>query len=66
MLSSRAFGLNDFACEWQALAALNLATETLISTFGMGRTCTHGITYLVFTQRIADADNHRLLLLRIN
>jgi hypothetical protein len=66
MLSSRAFGLNDFTGKGQALAALDLAAEALIGTFGMGGTRTHSIANLVFAQRIADADNHHLLLMRLD
>jgi hypothetical protein len=66
MLSSRAFCLNNFTGKRQALAALNLATEALIGAFGMRRSGTHGIAKLVLAQRIADADNHRFLLMRID
>jgi hypothetical protein len=65
MLSSRAFGLDDFARERQALTAANFAAKAFIRTFGMGRTRTHGIANLVLAQRIADADNHDVLLMRI-
>lgn len=65
MLSSRAFGLNDFAREWQTLAALHLAAEAFVSTFGMLRSRAHGIAQFGFTNSIADANDHRFLLLRI-
>jgi hypothetical protein len=65
MLSSRAFGLNDFARERQALTAANFAAKAFVRTFRMRRTRTHGVTNFIFAQRIADADNHHALLMRI-
>jgi hypothetical protein len=59
MLSSCAFSLDDFAGEGQALAAADFAAEALVGAFRMGRSCTHSIANIIFTNRIADTDNHR-------
>jgi hypothetical protein len=66
MLSSCAFGLNNFAGKWQALAAADLAAQPLVNAFGMSGTRTDGIADFSFAQRIADAHNHHVLLMRIN
>jgi hypothetical protein len=58
MLSSRAFGLDYFAREGKALAALNRATEALVSAFWMRRACSHGIAQFAFPDSIADTNNH--------
>jgi hypothetical protein len=58
MLSSRAFSLNDFAREGEALATAHFATEPLIGAFRMRRARTHGIADFMFAKGIADTDNH--------
>jgi hypothetical protein len=66
MLSSRAFVLNNFAGKGKALATADLAAEALVGTFRMGGSRTHGIANFILAKRIADADNHWFLLMRIN
>jgi hypothetical protein len=66
MLSSRAFGLNDFAREGQALATANVAAKALVSAFRMVRSGAYSIANIILAQGIADADNHCLLLMRID
>jgi hypothetical protein len=65
MLSSRAFGLNDFAREGEALAAANFAAEALVCAFGMARSGARRIAQIGFPDSIANANNHRFLLMRI-
>ena len=66
MLSSRAFVLNDLTREGQALSAADFAAEALVGAFGMRRAGTYSVANFIFSQGIANADDHRLLLMRIS
>jgi hypothetical protein len=65
MLSSRAFGLNDFAGEGEALSTTDFAAEALVGAFGMARSGARRIAQIGFPDSIANANDHRLLLMRI-
>jgi hypothetical protein len=59
MLSSRAFVVNDFAGEGQALAAADFAAEAFVGAFGMARSSAGGIAQIGFPYSIANANDHR-------
>jgi hypothetical protein len=58
LLGSRTFRGDDFFCEWEALAATRLAADRAIDGPGASRALARRLADFIFTNRIADTDDH--------